>query len=107
LESLSSEEIANVFRPNERFISLAQAHTPIHRIALYYHATYLEAFGCAAPYAPIPPRIIAHVAGVLGLPIPEPFVPYPYPTEEWCGRYANEARRGRQRKAASISKGGV
>lgn len=73
---LSSEEIAYLFRPNERFTFLAQAHTPVHRIALYYHAAYLEAFGRAAPYAPIPPRIIAHVAGVLGLPVPEPFV-YP------------------------------
>jgi hypothetical protein len=63
-----------IFRPDERFASLAQAHTPVHRIALYYHAAYLEAFGRAAPYAPIPPRIIAHLAGVLGLPVPEPFV---------------------------------
>ena len=76
LELLSPAEIANIFRPNERFIRLAQAHTPVHRIALYYHAAYLEACGRGAPYAPIPPPVIAHVAGVLDLPVPEPFV-YP------------------------------
>lgn len=76
LEDLTPEAIGQIFRPNDRFLFLSQAHTSIHRIALYYHAAHLEGFGCTAPYAPIPPGIVSHIANVLGIAVPEIFV-YP------------------------------
>lgn len=76
LEDLSEEEIARVFRPSEKYQDLLRAQTPVHRIALYYHAAYLETFGRQAPYAPIPERVIRHIARVLASEVPVPFV-YP------------------------------
>jgi TnpA family transposase len=73
---LSPEEIARVFRPQEKYGGLLGAQTATHKIALFYHAAYLEAFGRQIPYAPIPDEIVRHIAGVLGCDVPSPFV-YP------------------------------
>lgn len=76
LNALSTEEIIRIFRPSDRYAQLLRAHTDAARIALYYHAAYLEAFGQSAPYGPIPDRVAAHIAKVLGL---EVALPLPYP----------------------------
>lgn len=76
LEELSPEEVTQIFRLTDRYASLLRAHSDAARIALYYHAAYLEAFGRPAPYGPIPPCVTVHISGILGLEAPTP-LPYP------------------------------
>src|SRR5262249_28348791 len=57
---------------------LRGAQGTVSRIALVYHAAYLEACGRSAPYGPIPLEIREQIAALLDEKVPYPFV---YPEE--------------------------
>ena len=72
METLSDSEIARIFRPNDRFNGLIHSHSATNRIALFYHAAYLEAFGRIAPFGPVPPRVASHISRILETELPVP-----------------------------------
>jgi TnpA family transposase len=77
LASLTPEEVQNFFRPTSRYAPfLQEAHGPVHRVALFFHASYLESFKEPAPLGPIPDVIVRHIAQLLEDEVP---VPLPYP----------------------------
>jgi TnpA family transposase len=78
LRDWSPEEYRRVFRPDPRFDPvLRYAKGTVNRIALFYHAVYLEAFGRVPPYAPIPEPLVDHLAEVLGEKTAPSPLPYP------------------------------
>src|SRR4051812_21352377 len=78
LRDWAPEEYRQVFRPDPRFAPvLRYAKGAVNRIALFYHAAYLEAFGQSPPYSPIPEPLADHIAEVLEeRDAPSP-LPYP------------------------------
>lgn len=77
LEGMSTEEFGYYFSPDPKFFEAVRyAKGPVARIALFFHAAYLENFGQSPPYAPIPEALARHIAGLLGETAPSPF-PYP------------------------------
>lgn len=74
LDSLSPEDIRRIFRSTSRYqVFLQEGQGAVHRIALYFHACYVEAFGEPAPLGPIPEAIVRHLATLLEDEIPIPF----------------------------------
>lgn len=72
LDGLSGDEIRQIFQLAPRIEEgLRYAKGSVHRVALFFHAVYLETFGKAPPYAPIPEAVARHIAGVLGETIPD------------------------------------
>lgn len=77
LNELTPEEIRALFRPTSRYeVFLREAHGPVNRVALFFHATYLEAFGEPAPLGPIPDAVARHITQLLEDEVP---IPLPYP----------------------------
>lgn len=69
--------MVRLFGPTPRFDSfLVEAHGPVHRVALFYHAAYLDAFSRQAPLGPIPNYLVRHIADLLGESVP---IPLPHP----------------------------
>jgi len=92
LSELSPDDLRTLFQSNEKYEPvLRYAYGREARIALFYHAAYLENFGRSAPYSPIPAAVIEHIASVLGENNPAPFK-YPDARQTFFD-HADKARR--------------
>ena len=61
-------------QPNPKFEELIRySKNPSTRFWLFYHASYLEAFGRTAPFGRLPEHVVERIALVLDESIPEPF----------------------------------
>jgi TnpA family transposase len=73
----SPEEVLRHFTSTPRYESfLKETHDPVHRVGLFFHAAYLEAFHRAPPYRQIPDYLARHIAQILEDKVP---IPLPYP----------------------------
>lgn len=92
LEAIPLDELKDYFHPDPKFDDVVRyAKGPVNRIALFYHAAYLENLGQAPPYAPLPEGLAGHIAEVLGETAPSPF-PYPDARATFF-HHAEKARR--------------
>lgn len=92
LDDLPPEELRKLFPPDPRIQEvLKYAKGSVNRIALFYHAAYLEAFGQTPPYAPIPGALVGHIAEILGEITPAT-LPYPDARATFF-HHAEKARR--------------
>ncbi len=74
-----ADELIEFLEPNPKFDSVLHlAKGAVNRIALYYHAAYLEIFGLVPPFGPIPSEVVERIALILDLEVPELFE---YPAE--------------------------
>ena len=61
------DELIQFLERNPKFDSVLHlAKGAVNRIALYYHAAYLEIFGVVPPFGPIPPEVVERIALILG-----------------------------------------
>jgi TnpA family transposase len=70
---------------------LRYAKGPVNRIALFFHAAYLEAFGQMPPYGPIPEALAEHIARLLG----EVEAPSPLPYPDCRATFFNHSKKAR------------
>ena len=60
------DELIEFLEPNPKFDGVLHlAKGAVNRIALYYHAAYLEIFGLVPPFGPIPSDIVERIALIL------------------------------------------
>lgn len=75
LEGLVQEELVQLFKLHPKFEpALQTAYTAVQKIALLYHAVYLDLFAKVPLYnKPIPPALVTHLANLLGEKVPDQF----------------------------------
>jgi TnpA family transposase len=77
LAELPPEEVLRHFTSTPRYETfLKESHDPVHRVALFFHAAYLEAFFRTPPFRQIPDYLARHIAQILEDQVPFP-LPYP------------------------------
>ena len=92
LAELSPEEVLRHFTSSPRYESfLKESHDPVHRVALFFHAAYLEAFYRTPSFGPIPEYLARHIAQVLEDQVT---FPLPYPESHRTFDYHAERVRG-------------
>jgi TnpA family transposase len=92
LVELSPQEVLRHFTSSPRYESfLKESHNPVHRVALFYHAAYLETFFRTPPFRPIPDYLVRHIAQILEDQVP---LPLPYPDSLRTFDYHAERVRG-------------
>ena len=92
LSTSTLDDFIELLGPDQKFVPVLHgAKGDVNRIALFYHGAYLESFGRAPPFGPVPPRVVERIASILELQVPDPFE-YP-PERRIFFKHAEKARR--------------
>ena len=86
------DDFIQSLEPDPKFDAVLRVtNGAINRVAVYYHAAYLEFFGQPPPFGPVPSEAVKRIASILELEVPEPFE---YPSERRTFfKHAEKARR--------------
>ena len=86
------DELIDFLEPNPKFDAVLRlAKGAVNRVALYYHASYLEHFGKTPPYGSVPAEAVQRIASILDVEVSEPFE-YP-PERRTFFKHAEKARQ--------------